>query len=140
MIAPPDPIDLLAAGPPCKGCQIRNGHHDGRNGHNRVLMAMPEYVAILKPHIFLIENVPDLVRHWEGKTFPTVLAQLKPRVASSFDPKVRNHARVSRQWLIAYRSRLRILFQEVLSQARRDEKGDRGAGAPIGRDPAPHMG
>ena len=50
-------------------------------------MAMPEYVAILKPHIFLIENVPDLVRHWEGKTFPTVLAQLEPRVASSFDPK-----------------------------------------------------
>lgn len=29
-------IELLAAGPPCKGfSQLRNGHHDGRNGHNR---------------------------------------------------------------------------------------------------------
>jgi DNA (cytosine-5)-methyltransferase 1 len=44
-------IDLLAAGPPCKGfSQLRNGRHDGRNGHNRVLAAMPDYVALLCPH------------------------------------------------------------------------------------------
>src|SRR5262245_35445517 len=37
-------VDLLAAGPPCKGfSQLRNGKHDGRNGHNRVLAAMPDY-------------------------------------------------------------------------------------------------
>ena len=36
-------IDLVAAGPPCKGfSQIRNGYHDGRNGHNRVLNALRE--------------------------------------------------------------------------------------------------
>jgi hypothetical protein len=53
------PIDLVAAGPPCKGfSQLRNGRHDGRNGHNRVLMAMPDYMAILRPRMFLIENVP----------------------------------------------------------------------------------
>src|SRR5450759_639755 len=28
----------------------------------------------------------------------------------------------------------------IYSQAPRDEKGDRGAGAPVGRDHAPHMG
>ena len=54
-------LDLLAAGPPCKGfSRLRNGRHDGRNGHNRVLAAMPDYVALLKPRLFLIENVPDL--------------------------------------------------------------------------------
>lgn len=71
-------IDLLAAGPPCKGfSQLRNGHHDGRNGHNRVLAAMPDYVALLRPRLFVIENVPDLIRHRDGKTLANVLAQLE---------------------------------------------------------------
>jgi DNA (cytosine-5)-methyltransferase 1 len=39
-------IELVAAGPPCKGfSQLRNGYHDGRNGHNRVFAALPDYVA-----------------------------------------------------------------------------------------------
>src|SRR5437868_3272885 len=45
-------LDLLAAGPPCKGfSQLRNGRHDGRNGHNRVLAAMPAYVALMRPRM-----------------------------------------------------------------------------------------
>lgn len=71
-------IDLLAAGPPCKGfSRLRNGHHDGRNGHNRVLASMPEYVAILRPRLLLIENVPDLSRHRKGKTLADVLGRLE---------------------------------------------------------------
>lgn len=70
-------IDLLAAGPPCKGfSRLRNGNHDGRNGHNRVLAAMPEYVAILRPRMFLIENVPDLSRHRGGKTLADLIGRL----------------------------------------------------------------
>lgn len=70
-------IELVAAGPPCKGfSQLRNGHHDGRNGHNRILAVMPEYVAILRPRCFLIENVPDLIRHRDGRT----LADLRVRL------------------------------------------------------------
>lgn len=71
-------VDLLAAGPPCKGfSQLRNGRHDGRNGHNRVLAAMPDYVALLKPRLFLIENVPDLIKHREGKTLANLLERLE---------------------------------------------------------------
>ena len=71
-------VDLLAAGPPCKGfSQLRNGRHDGRNGHNRVLAAMPDYVALLKPRLFLIENVPDLIRHREGRTLANLLERLE---------------------------------------------------------------
>lgn len=67
-------IELVAAGPPCKGfSQLRNGHHDGRNGHNRVLAAIHEYVSLLKPRLFVIENVPDLIRHRGGKTLATLL-------------------------------------------------------------------
>lgn len=71
-------IELVAAGPPCKGfSQLRNGHHDGRNGHNRVLAVMPDYIAIFRPRLFLIENVPDLIRHREGRTLADVLERLK---------------------------------------------------------------
>lgn len=71
-------IELVAAGPPCKGfSQLRNGHHDGRNGHNRVLAVLPEYIAILRPRIFLIENVPDLIRHRDGRTLADVLQRLE---------------------------------------------------------------
>jgi DNA (cytosine-5)-methyltransferase 1 len=71
-------IELLAAGPPCKGfSQLRNGHHDGRNGHNRVLAVMPEYVGILRPRLFLIENVPDLIRHRDRKTLADFLQRLE---------------------------------------------------------------
>lgn len=71
-------IDLLAAGPPCKGfSQIRNGQHDGRNGHNRVLAAMPDYVALLRPRLFLIENVADLLRHRGGKTLADLIGRFE---------------------------------------------------------------
>jgi len=62
-------VDLLAAGPLCKGfSQIRNGHHDRASRHNRVLLAVPGYVAIFQPRLVLIENVPDLARHSDGDT------------------------------------------------------------------------
>ena len=71
-------IELLAAGPPCKGfSQLRNGHHDGRNGHNRVLAVIPDYVALLRPRKFIIENVPDLIRHRGGKTLTEILQRLE---------------------------------------------------------------
>ena len=71
-------IDLLVAGPPCKGfSQILNGHHHRPNPHNEVLTAMPEYVAILHPRLVLIENVPDLTRHRKGETFRRLLRDLE---------------------------------------------------------------
>lgn len=71
-------LELLAAGPPCKGySQLRNGRHDGRNGHNRVLAAMPDYVALLRPHIFVFENVPDVLRHRGGRTIASLIQRLE---------------------------------------------------------------
>lgn len=71
-------IELLAAGPPCKGfSQIRNGHHDRPNPHNAVLLAMPGYVAIFRPRLVLIENVPDLARHMAGTTLYDLLRRLE---------------------------------------------------------------
>jgi DNA (cytosine-5)-methyltransferase 1 len=71
-------VDILAAGPPCKGfSQIRNGHHHRPNLHNRVLQAMPYYVGLFRPRLVLIENVPDLARHRDGKTLRDLLRCLE---------------------------------------------------------------
>lgn len=71
-------VDLVAAGPPCKGfSQILNGRHDKPNPHNNVLSAMPEYVAIFRPRLVLIENVPALTRYQGGKTFRSLLRNLE---------------------------------------------------------------
>jgi DNA (cytosine-5)-methyltransferase 1 len=72
-------IELLAAGPPCKGfSQIRNGNHDKEIAYkqNQVLAVMPEYVAALRPRFVLIENVPDLTRHRAGKTLHELITGL----------------------------------------------------------------
>ena len=71
-------IDLLAAGPPCKGfSQIRNGYHDQPNSHNQVLLAIPMYVAIFHPRLVLIENVPNLTRHGDGETLRGLIKGLE---------------------------------------------------------------
>jgi len=74
-------VDLLAAGPPCKGfSQIKNGRHDGRRAenrtHNRVLKSIPSYVALVRPRFVLVENVPALETHRDGKTLRELLAGL----------------------------------------------------------------
>lgn len=71
-------LDLLAAGPPCKGfSQLVNGHHNRQNPHNEVLKAIPDYVAGLQPRLVLIENVPDLLRHANGRTFGDFISRLR---------------------------------------------------------------
>ncbi len=70
-------LELLAAGPPCKGfSQLVNGRQHSANPHNRVLNAIPKYVASLKPRLVLIENVPDLVRHAGGRTLTRLINRL----------------------------------------------------------------
>ena len=77
-----DEIDLLVAGPPCKGfSQIKNGRHDGRRAdnrvHNRVLKTVPSYVSLAKPRFFLVENVPALETHRAGRTLREIVKALE---------------------------------------------------------------
>ena len=71
-------IELLAAGPPCQGFSIlRNGRNNVDNPHNKVLAAMPDYVALFRPRLVLIENVPTLAFHQGGTTLRSVLERLE---------------------------------------------------------------
>jgi DNA (cytosine-5)-methyltransferase 1 len=52
---------------------------------------MPEYVGMLRPRLFLIENVPDLIRHRNGRTLADVLKRLErpaKRLCYRFEYKV----------------------------------------------------
>ena len=107
-------VELLAAGPPCKGfSQLRNGRHDGRNGQNRVLAVMPEYIALLRPRMFLIENVPDLLRHREGRTFGSLLEKLR-RPAKHLRYSV-EHRVYDAAWFGTPQARRRLLVLGVRS-------------------------
>lgn len=85
-------LELLVAGPPCKGfSRLLNGQHDVPNPHNRVLKAIPDYVAGLRPRIVLIENVPDLVRHAGGRTFRDLLSRLRAPGPRGLHYRVASH-------------------------------------------------
>lgn len=118
-------IELLAAGPPCKGfSQLRNGHHDGRNGQNRVLASMPEYIDIVRPRMFLIENVPDLIKHRKGRTFKTLVEKLKhpsKHLTYSVEHKVYDAA-----WFGTPQARRRVLILGVRSGGKKLRLPDPG--------------
>lgn len=82
-------IDLLAAGPPCKGVsRLRNGNGRKNHDHNDVISAIPQYVALLRPRWVLIENVLDLSSHDEGNLFRQLIAGIE-------SPKKQLHYRVT---------------------------------------------
>lgn len=111
-------IELVAAGPPCKGfSRLRNGRHDGRNGHNRVLAAMPAYMGLLRPRRFLIENVPDLVGYRSGRTLEDLLAKLRgPAKGLAYDVSYRIY---DAAWFGTPQTRRRVL----ILGSRRGERG-----------------
>ncbi len=59
-------IDLIVGGPPCQGFSIsgKRNINDPRNGYYRSYF---EFVNQLKPPVFLMENVPNLIGMGQGK-------------------------------------------------------------------------
>jgi len=63
-------IDMISGGPPCQGFSIagniaRRFLDDERNS---LFLEFVRFVRILKPKIFLVENVANMVTHNKGKT------------------------------------------------------------------------
>jgi DNA (cytosine-5)-methyltransferase 1 len=69
-------IDILMGGVPCQSfSQIgkRKGLDDDRGN---LMLSFINMISILKPKVFLIENVKGLKNHDEGKTFDTILTKI----------------------------------------------------------------
>lgn len=61
-----DKVGLLSGGPPCQPWS-QSGLHGGETDDRDLLGHMPELVAILRPEIFLFENVPGLAMFDDGR-------------------------------------------------------------------------
>ncbi len=68
-------IDVLIGGPPCQGFSL-TGTRNFDDKRNRLYLSFIEAVAELKPRAFLIENVPGLVRLYEGAVKNEIINRL----------------------------------------------------------------
>ncbi len=59
----PGQLDILMGGPPCQGYSIHRLKDSGvKDPRNALLVRYIEFVSVIKPKAFIIENVPGLLR------------------------------------------------------------------------------
>ena len=68
-------IDVLVGGPPCQGFSL-TGTRNFDDKRNRLYLSFIEAVKELKPKAFLIENVPGLVRLYDGTIKNEIMKRL----------------------------------------------------------------
>ena len=67
-------IDVIIGGPPCQGFSIAGniGRRFLEDDRNRLFLEYVRFVDILRPKIFVLENVAALVKHNKGKTIKEI--------------------------------------------------------------------
>jgi DNA (cytosine-5)-methyltransferase 1 len=71
-----DNIDLLTGGVPCQSFSqagLRKGLDDPRGD---LMLTFSDILSLIKPKIFMIENVKGLLTHDEGKTIDKIISAL----------------------------------------------------------------
>jgi DNA (cytosine-5)-methyltransferase 1 len=69
-------IDVVIGGPPCQGFSV-SGKREIDDPRNKLYKAFVEIVKYIKPKVFVMENVPGLVRLFKG--------QVKDQILSDFE-------------------------------------------------------
>jgi len=68
-------VDILVGGPPCQGFSL-TGTRNFDDKRNRLYLSFIDAVEELKPKAFLIENVPGLVRLYDGSVKDEIIKRL----------------------------------------------------------------
>lgn len=72
-------VDVIIGGPPCQGFSIAG--NIGRNfiddDRNRLFKEFVRFVKIIKPKVFVLENVAAMERHNKGKTIKEIVSSFK---------------------------------------------------------------
>ena len=72
----PGDIDVIVGGPPCQGFSI-SGKRNPTDPRNRLYTSFVAFLKVLKPKVFVMENVPNLISMQEGKIKDTILSDLE---------------------------------------------------------------
>jgi len=67
-----DDIDVIIGGPPCQGFSI-SGHRNEDDPRNILYKSFADIIGYIKPKVFVMENVPGLIKLFNGKTLEGVL-------------------------------------------------------------------
>ncbi|MCL1883343.1 MAG: DNA cytosine methyltransferase [Defluviitaleaceae bacterium] len=66
-------IDIIIGGPPCQGFSV-SGKRNENDPRNELYKSFVRIVEDIKPKIFVLENVPGLVRLFNGKAIENVIS------------------------------------------------------------------
>jgi DNA (cytosine-5)-methyltransferase 1 len=66
-------IDVIVGGPPCQGFSV-SGKRNENDPRNALYKSFVGIVRLIKPKVFVMENVPGLVRLFDGKAMESVIA------------------------------------------------------------------
>ena len=69
---PDKEIDVIIGGPPCQGFSI-SGKRDEGDPRNELYKSFVNIVNLIKPKVFLMENVPGLMRLFNGKVLECII-------------------------------------------------------------------
>lgn len=72
----PGLVDVVIGGPPCQGFSI-SGKRNPEDPRNKLYKAFVDFVKILKPKAFVMENVPNLVSMDNGKIKEVILSDFE---------------------------------------------------------------
>jgi DNA (cytosine-5)-methyltransferase 1 len=71
--------DLITIGSPCQSFSFAGKHGGFKDIRGAVLLKFIEILGVLKPQMFLIENVRGLLSHDNGSSFNLLLSELKKK-------------------------------------------------------------
>jgi len=66
-------IDVIVGGPPCQGFSV-SGKRNEFDPRNELYKSFVRFVDVIKPKIFIMENVPGIVRLFSGNAVKSVLS------------------------------------------------------------------
>ncbi|WP_461818293.1 DNA cytosine methyltransferase [Faecalimonas sp.] len=72
-------INVIIGGPPCQGFSLAGkiGRKFLEDERNRLFLEYLRFVKVLKPDLFVIENVASLERHNRGKTIKEIIEKIE---------------------------------------------------------------
>ena len=68
-----DEVDVIIGGPPCQGFSV-SGKRNENDPRNVLYKSFVDIVEHIKPKVFVMENVPGIIRLFDGKVLESVLA------------------------------------------------------------------